>query len=259
MLTTYDLRTGNWVGSSDSKLDYRVISLEQENIGVESYKNSYQETWPDELNWENIEPIPLTNEWFMRIQDFIRIQPLYTLVQFETFQVGQWGDGRYKLLLDSRPCSGMPIEYVHQLQNLHYAISGKELKLKAETGKVPPDEDGNEFRLGNLVTFKSDGQKWNQTVNSVLKRGRVRVQGDHKYSPILLSNEVLNKMGIPDGRLYHQSLADEAFYHLVKDTSKGYNLLWNEGQINRIDIEYVHQLQNLFYALTGSELQTGGL
>jgi hypothetical protein len=46
--------------------------------------------------------------------------------------------------------------------------------------------------------------------------------------------------------------------HIECDKTKGYLQLWCEQLPQAIFIKYVHQLQNLYFALTGEELTYGG-
>jgi len=74
----------------------------------------------------NALPIPLTEEWLLKF-GFIKVldYPCFRLeglqIEFNGFD-SQWGSG----LLDEKTV----IKYVHQLQNLFFALKGKELTLK---------------------------------------------------------------------------------------------------------------------------------
>ncbi|MBP1165050.1 hypothetical protein JOE44_001934 [Chryseobacterium sp. PvR013] len=74
----------------------------------------------------NALPIPLTEEWLLKF-GFIKVldYPCFRLeglqIEFNGFD-SQWGSG----LLDEKTV----IKYVHQLQNLFFALKGKELTIK---------------------------------------------------------------------------------------------------------------------------------
>lgn len=124
-----------------------------------------------------------------------------------------------------------------------------------------------EVRLGNLVEINSNiGYIWN------ISRGRCTVQvgmGVYdtedsreaiKIKPIPLRQEWLEKMG------FNRDMSDEGD-ELTMDLWEEYKLLWSkEGglwlQCDDVsynkplnNIKYIHQLQNLYFALTGEELK----
>lgn len=86
----------------------------------------------DYLDWDEIEPIPLTEEWLLKFgfektkHDFYDLKipkgvsaKLTMNNSFNSFQVCQSGYG-----------FNVELNYVHQLQNLYFALVGKELTIK---------------------------------------------------------------------------------------------------------------------------------
>ena len=108
-----ELRIGNYFREKHSKRPIRVIGLELTNI---TFTGNFFDNW-------QAEPIPLTEEW---------------LVKFGFYKVGK--KTFYNLdipvipIRDYYRCKGKDIEYVHQLQNIFFALTGKELNL--EYGKI---------------------------------------------------------------------------------------------------------------------------
>lgn len=80
-----------------------------------------------------------------------------------------------------------------------------------------------------------------------------------KYKPIPLTPEILERCGFVNNIVYRLTIAN-------KDSSPS-ELQWSGGEticicrsgINAIGVscKYVHQLQNLYYSLTGEELDLG--
>jgi hypothetical protein len=103
----------------------------------------------------------------------------------------------------------------------------------------------NELRIGNLVNdyFREIIVDVNINVlKSILTNKRCL------YKPILLTEEWLLKLG------FHKYKGDNIDFFLNDfETSCNMDLLfWKGTQIKNIN--YVHQLQNLYFSLTGEEL-----
>jgi len=71
------------------------------------------------------------------------------------------------------------------------------------------------------------------------------------YKPIPLTDSWLKDFGF-DSNPYEDRYELEGFYIQV-DKTKGFLDLWVTNC--RLDLKHVHQLQNLYYALTGKELE----
>lgn len=81
------------------------------------------------IDWNNIKPITLTEEWLLKF-GFTRNKDTYYLNDLglswltteDNFQTEyKLADSKWKLL---------DLKFVHQLQNLYFALCGDELKLK---------------------------------------------------------------------------------------------------------------------------------
>lgn len=76
-----------------------------------------------------------------------------------------------------------------------------------------------------------------------------------KYEPIPITEEWLFKFGFVDGHKceeYHNFIILDPFF-IVAYKKNNYHL-HVYGKFN-IEIKYIHQLQNLYFALTGKELE----
>ena len=118
-----ELRIGNWVEMY--KEESKPFKISAGNISVE-YKANKQ-------GYTRYKPIPLTEEWLIRF-GFEDVQINKTQVkclteyQFSFFFIDghiQFVDSENALDFTETLC-----QYVHQLQNLFFALTGEELKIK---------------------------------------------------------------------------------------------------------------------------------
>ena len=72
------------------------------------------------------EPIPLTEEWLLRLGFNEPINDWYWIGVDDCFIFGKKEDGWY--LMDDYCMK--PFKHVHQLQNLYFALTGEELTIK---------------------------------------------------------------------------------------------------------------------------------
>ncbi|KYG76418.1 hypothetical protein [Roseivirga spongicola] len=114
-----ELRIGNLYNWTAEGNDY-VFEVESKDFSDENYKN--------------FEPIPLTDEWLTKLwfwpeKENHRVTPCcnYALVKLK--------DGYY--IYNHSEVDGSltwirtnAIQYVHQLQNLYFALTGEELQLR---------------------------------------------------------------------------------------------------------------------------------
>jgi hypothetical protein len=134
----------------------------------------------------------------------------------------------------------------------------------------------NEFRRNNLLKFKDDEMlvvtgvgynhndedivyfspyRKNVTLEEVKGKSTLR---DTMYSimsnvqPIPLTEEWLVKFGFKKDEYYNAIVKQPIELH-VQDNIYWCDILWNS-----MEIKHVHQLQNLFFALTGEELIIDG-
>lgn len=118
-----------------------------------------------------------------------------------------------------------------------------------------------ELRIGNLVySFKDTvsevlgistnnvGLKWSST--EFLQANFAQI------SPIPITKEWLIKMGFEANIIIYSHPKNRRLAVKLWDDPKiKFILFWKNLVIRELDVFYVHQLQNLFYSLTGEELK----
>jgi hypothetical protein len=128
----------------------------------------------------------------------------------------------------------------------------------------------NELRIGNWVNFIPDNGNFIISDIKTFNENTINGLELEDCQPIPLTKEWLYKFGFKnidkgdnDYITYTDSNHD---YYLQLDVRKKdgkYSILDNSfddlRDFSMIDISYVHQLQNLYFALTGEELQYIGL
>lgn len=131
---------------------------------------------PENCNDENTEPIPLTEQWLLdlgfekvvaKVNLGVTSQPPYWWIKGE-FVLSKTVKG----LVYGHRASGLNniIQYVHQLQNLYFALTGEEPKLKTmieirnelkEDFKMQSGIDMNDHEYkGVFPYFNPKKQKW---------------------------------------------------------------------------------------------------
>ena len=124
-----------------------------------------------------------------------------------------------------------------------------------------------ELRFGNYIMAISD-----KVIETVIKleKNKINACNDTYFIPIPLTEEWLIKFGFKydeqdeayiKGILHIEDRDTDRYLNKgTKDKLKGYFGIWfnpHNCYVNNcfiIDIKYVHQLQNLYFALTGEEL-----
>ena len=122
-----ELRIGNLLRDKVSKTELEVIELTKDDIATYVIDRS---KFPLEKGW-GLEPIPLTEEWLKRFGYVIietnkcveafRENFRYSIQQVENSEHWFWCDGQTVIT---------NLKYVHQLQNLYFALTNEELTLK---------------------------------------------------------------------------------------------------------------------------------
>jgi hypothetical protein len=126
----------------------------------------------------------------------------------------------------------------------------------------------NELRLGNVVAYRH-AEKTEPTIHRVIRleritarldkcpEGDLHMYSDREYSDIEgvpLTGEWLETCGwqlVDQGRGPYYWLEKQCWFHihLSEDSS-----IYANFNNNAVPIRYLHQLQNLYFALTGEEL-----
>jgi hypothetical protein len=122
-MKTTDLRIGNLVLS-------KGVPVQIEEIMWETVRYCF-----GEFPIDYVEPIPLTEEWLLKFGFYETtkehyVSGLYTLNKPDGFYINKetmcYCDIDYEGTTNDR----IKIQYVHQLQNLYFALTGKELKTQ---------------------------------------------------------------------------------------------------------------------------------
>jgi len=114
----------------------------------------------------------------------------------------------------------------------------------------------NELRIGNLVSSETSVPKlfyWDIDDFEFYKHRMDDIE------PIPLTEEWLERFGFEQMKLYtgDNCFVKEKFCVLCDGQLKNYDLrlTFDSDQTIRVELDYVHQLQNLYFALTNTELE----
>ena len=111
----------------------------------------------------------------------------------------------------------------------------------------------SELRIGNLISWISSGN-----IEKVMKIDLKYVNevSEKDLSPIPLTEEWLLKIGFEnDLEISHNVYFKKHFYLEYPKDEVGYNFGWFGVLETAIKCKYVHELQNLYFILTGTELE----
>lgn len=108
-----ELRIGDWVNNEDG--DLKVVAAILGDGGFELGDN-VEDSF---VGFGDCKPIPLTEEWLER---FGLHESKYFCFKEEHCDLWAFGEKEFGVFTH--------IEYVHQLQNLYFALTGEELELK---------------------------------------------------------------------------------------------------------------------------------
>lgn len=114
---------GNRVYSWWVKDGEPVIEYETKDISGTQVENPYM----DVIN--QYEPIPLTEEWLLKFEFWTSDWDVHSTLRKQVLDSSLVYDKDNKTF-DLGDLLNIKIEYVHQLQNLYFVLTGEELKLK---------------------------------------------------------------------------------------------------------------------------------
>lgn len=111
----------------------------------------------------------------------------------------------------------------------------------------------NELRIGNHALIESiDNKKEIGAINEGQFASWILRKGEFAFYPISLTEEWLMKFGFELSCGYFESKCGRCTFEYWDENKT--RLTTHEGHNLSIQIEHVHQLQNLYFALTGEEL-----
>lgn len=120
-----ELRIGNYVYDDNGAF----VQVEQINSDKINKWITVSRGWL--IYSSNIYPITLTEEWLLKLGLFNNDRFMYEHIKHIDFEIYNENEGIYRLSVNSNEyiiCK--PIEFVHQLQNLCFALMGEELEIK---------------------------------------------------------------------------------------------------------------------------------
>lgn len=130
MIQSNELRIGNLVYDSNNEL------CEVESIveGAINYELEYSELWTNkECFFENINPIPISEETLKLDDEFWSFEGfgtrlIYQHKQFKAIKIEYSNENDAFIYFNDNVINLR--KYVHEVQNLFYALTSKELELK---------------------------------------------------------------------------------------------------------------------------------
>lgn len=114
MIKESELRVGNWVMiTTPFCLDYSVMH----DIYIEN-------------DWDELKPIPLTEEWLIKAGAIKRTFTAEFIGDYDSFAIGNYElSNIYNNVWGIIGIDMSPLLYVHQLQNLIFALTNTELTI----------------------------------------------------------------------------------------------------------------------------------
>jgi hypothetical protein len=123
-----DLRIGNWVESDGFELTVTSVYGVNIDINVCPYTGNHNE----EYSLKDIKPIPINKEWLKKL-GFNNPDRLFELYDInigdeETLSISLHGNNpTWSIEWDNVFLKDREIKYIHQLQNLYFALTDNEL------------------------------------------------------------------------------------------------------------------------------------
>lgn len=134
-----ELRIGNWVEFENEQMQLHEFN---HNLQLLSFKTSLGGIYGPGIPHEEMKPIPLAEEWLKKfgfIEMFTKkgmyLKPLGNEITIDDRDFLFNIENKYvyqdnEITVDPL---GTPVQYVHQLQNLYFTLTGQELTIKTET------------------------------------------------------------------------------------------------------------------------------
>lgn len=128
-------------------------------------------------------------------------------------------------------------------------MDARELRI----GNLLKDKAGKVFGVENVSEYGLNGYSWSDTYYGTQSGGHEFTYNLEDVSPIPLTEEWLTKFGFNKDGDTKDLLFDYAI--CLERRINDLFLVQVDWPHKKKEIKYVHQLQNLFFALTGQELK----
>ena len=131
MIQANELRIGNWVLNKRYKSGYemQIESIGEFGLNIELGYDGLNPVIDDDCGFNECEPIPLTEEWMVKFGFYEKYKSSSNRWNMKWFELHDCEDDEGNLtgvfMYDFR----IQIKYVHQLQNLYFALTGEELTI----------------------------------------------------------------------------------------------------------------------------------
>lgn len=137
MIKANELRIGNLLSWIDDNEIVKVKGFYITNTIWVEYNYNENETDEIDCQLECLKPIPLTEEWLVKFGfEKDKAHNCYVLYEHDTIDLDLEFSCTLKNVTIGGFCTADEMKnckYVHQLQNLYFALTGEELELKPET------------------------------------------------------------------------------------------------------------------------------
>lgn len=120
MIQTNELRIGNWVKTIYNELDYIAIT-EILDCVIHSNKTKC-------VSYSSLRPIPLTEEILLKCGFEKKGSTVY--INIGSIEIGTVANGKRFYIQISSQNITLEIKYLHQLQNLYFALTNQELNIE---------------------------------------------------------------------------------------------------------------------------------
>lgn len=124
MIAPQELRLENFVTDPSGRI-FKVLELLSGYLRVYSEKKEWLSS--ESKAYNDIEPIELNEEWLFKM-GFMCNKNEYCILGFDRFNVFQSVKGPYLFCDDEKAIRY--VKYVHELQNIFFALTGEELTIK---------------------------------------------------------------------------------------------------------------------------------